>query len=373
MLTTLLTVLAMSLANAATVAQQGQQLAEHINLRDGEAITAMIDVEGLARTAIKDLELSANEQRGFIEGFVEKRDQVSNNLLAGFTGKSTAKLLRSTRVGSGYQHLLRFDFADEQGASQGFGYVRFECNGEGKITDWFDYAVGLKSSDAIGRLAAGIFGARSSIRAWFGVSQIDPKALAAFERFVHAIAEKKPSLAYEEMAGLPTMFKKTQLYATYRVMLAQQINDATYRASLEELAAHFGNEPTLQFLLIDHFFHTKRIDRAVRAIETFEDNVIKDAATSVLKCNAYLEDAKPMLALAACETAVNAEPELTLAWDSLLGVTAATNDSAVFIDVVERYEKVLVHPLNADSIADLPEYSWLKRDRRFKKWARARR
>jgi tetratricopeptide (TPR) repeat protein len=353
--------------------KHGQTIADMLNQRNSAALAQMIDAQSLGRTAIAPLELSESDQQNFIKGFVTGRSSMADNLLRAFTGKSSALVLRSKQVHAGSEHLLRFDFADDQGGSLGFGYVRFELNSKGQITDWFDYVQGLKTSDGIRRMAAGLFSNQSTVRAWLGLSKIDAATLAAFQRFTGALAKKQIKLAYQEMENLPGVYKKTQQYATHRVTLAQQIDEATSRASLEELAAGFGNEPSLQFLLIDHFFYTKQFSRAVRAVEIFEGNVSKDGATAALKCNAYLADEQAKQALAACEAAVKVEPTLALAWDSLLGVTAAMKDRARFINVFERYEKALGYALDADAMAELPDYTWLKRDRSFKKWARGRR
>jgi hypothetical protein len=354
--------------NKSDLTQQGQLIANAFNQHDVAALTEMIDIESLGSSAIEGLTLSDAQRSGFLSGFVESGSQISKNVLVRFTGKSTAQLLRSKKVGNGSEHLLRLDFADERGASQGFGYVRFELNETGHIADWFDYSLGVKSSASVRNLAASLFSSPSLARTWLGVAKIDQKALDAFARFTGAMVQKQPKLAYEAMQNLPVAFKKTQEYATYRVVLGQQIDEASYRAGLEQLADYFSGKPNPPFMLIDHFFYTKQYDRAVQTIDDFEASVIKDGATSVLKCSANLVAEKSTEALAACETAVRIEPKLTLAWMTLLRVSAMTRDSAVFINAFERYEKALGDTMNAGVFANLSEYAWLQTDRRFVKW-----
>ena len=95
--------------------------------------------------------------------------------------------------------------------------------------------------------------------------------------------------AYLEMEKLPAAISDSRVMLVQRASLAsEQVTTPAYRKMLARLEQLHGNDPAAAFMLLDHYFFAKDLDKCLRAITTIESRVGVDSMTQMLRSNIYM-------------------------------------------------------------------------------------
>lgn len=359
---------------ASTPSKTVQRLVTALNERDAAELQDLIDIDALAERAIRGIDFSEDELSIVMRGMRQARDRVSGNVLAMLRQhNSRVRHLRTEDRGTAKIVLLRFDYVDDKGAPAGTDYVEYELGVDGRIADWYSYVQAERVSEVTGRLLALAMPREGLLAKVFGITQVDSELTLLLRRIQEEQRAGDFVAAYESLGELPVALRETRLWATMRVSVATSANDELRRESLRHLFENFGNDPDLQFLLIDYYFENDQFAAMVAGLESFERSVVEDEVTSKLRCLGEIRLTRWKQARDACLRSLEIEPAQEGTWWMLADIGRQTGDADLVLTTLAGYERQFEVQFNPDLLVEDEAYAWLKSKPEFKKWAALRR
>ena len=354
----------------ADVAETGQAIAEALNKRDVEALMRQLDVDAVVRLATKDLGLGQEDRdrvrRGLPNGL---RGNIATSLKAMEAGKGGAKYLRAgSREGRTFA-LVRYDLGD-----QGIDYVEYYLTPGFKVEDWYVHSVASLYSAAARFDLATMLKTDSMLYAIFG-SKITTKAdIKPFTDLRAQLNAQDFAGAYRTLESFPEGYRKSRQWALMRVTYGGRIDEQTHRAALRVLARDFGNDPQLQFMLVDHYFFEQQFDRALGAITALEKAVGgEDGATANLRGSVLIAAKRYNDAAAACRRGMQIESDHKAPFWCLVTVGLTTNNGKVAVEGLKAYERAFDVEFNLNELAALADYKQIAATPEFVAWRKSRR
>jgi hypothetical protein len=266
--------------------------------------------------------------------------------------------------------LVRIDYASEEG---GFDYVEYYLSPANKVVDWYTHSRGSRASTSMRLAMASMLKKDSMLGAILGVKTINDAEVKRFREFNSAIAAGDLPKAYRALDGLPESYRQTRDWAMLRASIAGY-DERTYRAALEHLANNFGNDSSVQFMLIDHYYYQERFDLAYKAVTVFETSVGgEDAVTNFLKCSSLISWQRYDDAVRACRRGIELEADFQPAYWGVVTAGLQSRNPKVALSGLSAYEKAFSMEFDADKLAQLDEYRDLGRTPEFAAWAKTRR
>jgi tetratricopeptide (TPR) repeat protein len=352
------------------VAATGEAIAQALNQRDVEGILRLMDTDAVTRLVFKDLGLSASDrepiQRGFLRGL---RNSVDLGVRTMDGSKGSAKYLRSgTREGKPFA-LVRYDLGDE-----GIDYVEYHLTPARKVEDWYAHSMATRYSTAARLGLATTLKTNSMLFGLFGTRMTTQADVKPFTDLRNHLQAQDFAKAYKVLEDFPESFRKTRQWALVRVTYGGRIDDATHRAALRYLAANFGKERDLQFMLIDHYFFEQQFDRALEALSALERAIGgDDGATANLRGNILIGAKRFDEAGKACRRGMAVEPDHKAAYWCLVTVGIGTKSGKIAVEGLKAYEKAFSVEFDLKKLALRKEYKEIARTSEYAAWAKGRR
>jgi hypothetical protein len=352
----------------------GQRLADIINERDSAAFAALIDIGTLSERVVDGLELSAHDRAGFLKGFRKGGQQLAGSSMQQFTHKhAIARLVKSIATVRGSDQIVRVELRTPDDEADGYDYMQFELDHSGRILDWISHAQGARTSDMMRRVSATMIADDSLLASLFGITRIDTDVQGVIAQFGKQMRALDYAGAYATLERMPSGFRDSVDWASLRVTMASNIDEATYRASLEHLAQRHGDLPNLQFLLIDHYHYRGEQQKVLASVEAFERAVVEDGVTNVLKCSSAQQAGNVAAAIGHCERSLALEPDAENTWWLLVALALEQRDAPRVLDTLSGYEQQFAMQFDPARLLQLEGYEWLAGDAAFDAWAQARR
>lgn len=142
--------------------------------------------------------------------------------------------------------------------------------------------------------------------------------------------------------------KKERVVVRLNLQMTAAWNDRARRGrAVESVAANFPDDPLFSQPLIEFFIATNQFERAITEVETLQKGLaIVDGATESLKATAAMALGEMQRAEEYALSATQAEPDLELAWWSLLRVRTAAGDyegaTEAMTQLEDRFEYLLI-------------------------------
>jgi tetratricopeptide (TPR) repeat protein len=354
----------------ATPEEIGQQVARAVNDQNAQILIELIDVGALARGAARDLDLTPQQAAKLEEGM---RGGLRANIEAGlrnFAAKQgSAKFIRTGKHAGRTYALVRVEFDAGEG---GYEYLEYYVTPAGQISDWYAHTRGALATESMRIAISSMLDKDSMLTTLFGLQSVDAKDVARFRAFSQLMAKGDYPGAYRALETLPESYRKSKDWAMLRTSLAG-FDEATYRAALEHLARNFAADPSVQFMLVDHYFYQEQFDRAYEAVVAFEAHVGEDGATNFLKCSCRLASERYDDAVRACERAIAIEPDFKSAYWGMVNLGIAANRPRVALSGLTAYEQAFGVQFDPDKLAKMESYRQLARTPEYAAWAKQRR
>jgi uncharacterized membrane protein len=352
------------------VASTGKALAAALNERDLEAVLTTMDVEAVSHLVLKGLGLSDGDREMLRKGFPKAlRNNVEIGMRTIATSKGTAKYLRSGVRDSKPYALLRYDLGD-----QGTDYVEYYLTPSGKVEDWYVHSMATLYSTSARLGLATVFKTDSMLFSIFGTRMASGADAKPFTELRTRLQAQDFAGAYRALETFPESFRKTRQWAVMRVTYGGRIGDATHRASLRYLAANFGSEADLQFMLIDHYFFEENFERALASVGALEHTVGgEDAATANLRGSILIGAKRYNDAATACRRGMALEPDHKPVYWCLVTVGIATRNGKLAVEGLKAYEKAFSMEFDLDKLGALDDYKEIAKTPEFVAWKKSRR
>jgi hypothetical protein len=360
-------------SKAPDMAAVGAQIATIINERQADALASMLDMNELGARVAGNVFENEGGRREFARGFT--RTAQANTLVHDFFAEmdrsagSSAKFMRVVTRGSETRPLVRFDYGGD-----GFEYIEFVVRSDGKgavkIIDWAPLSGGDLYSEIIGRMARILTEpAPGLIQTLLGMEHIDQKTIESMK----AIGEmrRKGDLrgAYLAMEKLPPEIADSRFILVQRASLANESHDdEAYRRTLARLEQLHGKDPAAAFVLLDHYFMSKDLEKCLQAISAIESRVGVDGMTQMVRSNIYMTVGKPQEALTFATKAIEVEPDMSTPYFTLAQSHVALGHFAEAVKVYTTLQENFGYEFTKDNFAKNEMFTKFIDSPQFKQW-----
>ena len=353
----------------------GGQLATIFNERQADALTAMLDLNGLGVRVAANVYENDKGRTEFTRGFLKTAQ--SKTLVNDFLGQldrspgSSAKYMRVVARGSESRPLLRFDYGDS-----GFEYIEFviqaDSKGTPRIVDWAPLSSGELYSEVIGRMARILTEpAPGLIQNLLGMQKIDQDTLKRMKTIAELRRKGDLRGAFQEMQKLPEQIADSRVILVQRASLASEAGDDDgYRKTLARLEKLHGNDPAAAFMLLDHYFYAKDLPKCLQAITAIESRVGVDGMTQMLRSNIYASSGMHKEAITHARKAIDSEPEMSDAYFTLAQSHVMLGQFGEAIEVYSTLQGDFGYEFTKANFAEDASYTKFVASPQFKKWLR---
>lgn len=353
----------------------GTQLTTIFNERQADTLASMLDMSALAARVAANVYDNERGRSEFVRGFTKSAQAKTlvNDFFAQLdrSPDSAARFMKVVTRGTETRPLLRFDYGDS-----GFEYIEFVVRPDAKsgvkVIDWAPLSGGELYSEAIGRMARILTDpAPGLIQTLLGMPQMDQATLKRMK----AIAElrRKGDLrgAYQEMEKLPAAIADSRVILVQRASLASEAGDDDgYRKVLARLEQLHGNDPAAAFMLLDHYFYAKNLDKCLQAITAIESRVGVDGMTQMLRANIYMTLGKHNDAVTYARKAIDIEPEMSDPYFTLAQSHVVLGQFGEAIEVYTTLQDDFGYEFTKENFAKDATFTKFIASPQFKKWLR---
>jgi tetratricopeptide (TPR) repeat protein len=351
----------------------GEQITTIINERQADALGAMLDMNALGARVAENVFENEAGRRDFARGFVKTAK--AKTLVGDFfremdrSRDSAAKFMRVVTRGAETRPLLRFDYGDD-----GFEYMEFVVRPDGKggakIVDWAPLSGGELYSQIVGRMARILSEpAPGLIQTLLGMEQIDQETLKHMKLIGEMRRQGDLRGAYRAMEQLPPAIADSRFILVQRASLANESGDeAGYRKTLARLEQLHGKDPAAAFMLLDHYFLTKDLDKCLQAITTIESRVGVDGMTQMLRSNIYMTLGKHQEAVTYARKAIEVEPDMSTPYFTLAQSHVVLGQFAEAVEVYTTLQEDFGYQFTKDGFAKNETFAKFVASSQFKKW-----
>jgi hypothetical protein len=351
----------------------GTQLMTIFNERQADTFASMLDLNALGARVAANVYESERGRSGFIRGFTQTAQ--AKTLVNDFFGTldrspdSSAKFMKVVTRGGESRPLLRFDYGDS-----GFEYIEFvvqpDAKGAVKIIDWAPLSGGELYSEVVGRMARILSDPEPGlIQSLLGLQQIDEATLKRMKSIAEMRRKGDLRGAYQEMEKLPAEIADSRVMLVQRASLASEAgDDPNYRKMLARLEQLHGNDPAAAFMLLDHYFYAKNLDKCLQAITAIENRVGVDGMTQMLRSNIYMSLGKHADAVNYARKAIAIEPDMSNAYFTLAQSHVALGQFAEAIEVYTTLQDDFGYQFSKENFAKDATFTKFIASPQFKQW-----
>lgn len=351
----------------------GRDIAESLNAQKGEVFSRAIDQDYLIKRIFRDFSRENRSLQGLREGVGRGFDQVGTSYSDSLHANGRASFIRSRFVDNTPKVLLRLYFGD-----LGVGFMELELHkaADGKILirDWYDYANGSLFSDTVRQNLLLVYSEQDGLLERFlGVGHFEQDLARQFRDLVTLARQGEHEQWFKIYGALKPEVKYSRVLLLMRTEVANASNDEKlYRAALTDLASHFGEDPTLGLMLVDHYFYEKSYDKAQQVLDRFIAHLGGDAALSNLKSSLYLAAGDYEQAIAQAQRAIAQDVNYQDAYWVLLNARISLRHYPQALEVMGQLEHTFALSFDAQELAAIPEYADFAQSAAFKQWRQGR-
>ncbi len=356
-------------AGAEAYRRAAEPIVADFNKHSPDAFTGALDKEAIVEKAVGSILDDSKDSASFRTGLGRGVERVGQQIVASMPKDGYAKLLRiEARAGEGHC-LVRFGYGDN-----GYGYMdwvlRADKQGRLRVVDWFDFSTGQHYTDSLRQISALLAPNPTMLGKIFDIASGKTERTKQVVPMLQALAKHEYGKSYEIFVALDEDLKRNRILSVMAVNAANRSqNDGYYRAALAHLDKYHGGEPTLVFLLIDHYFYTKQYGKLLRAIDSFEKYVgVEDAALLGMKANSYLMNGDTDHAIDAANRGARIEPELASNYWILVTAYNKTRRYDKLIDTAGRLRRQFGLNVTPAAFEKDPEYKEFVRSAEFRRW-----
>ena len=284
--------------------------------------------------------------------------------------------------------LIQFEFEDGQGRAcvrfaypnHNFQFHRFELRhdrrGRLKISDWFDSNKGLTFSALMGEELLTAKPTKEATRRLLSIETPSDLQLFQATELLKAIRDHDAPRFFDIYNEFDDQLKKVPWIAKNAVFMAHDLKDIDrFARTLEIFADVFADDPDMALLLSDYYLIVQDYERALTALQRFEQHFAVNEGALPAKSSAIalaagkLEEAETFAVAATTN-----EPQVELGWWSLLRVRTAAKDYQGALVALTYLEDNFGHRLDARKLRrdKFRAFTKLASSQEFKDWRAGR-
>lgn len=333
----------------------------------------MIDLDALGERVLEGLDLNAADKLRYLAGLRLQYASLGHSVALQMRAQRGAKasFVRALPRAEGAAFMVRIDTRDAQN-NVGHGYLEVEINDAGRIVDWYDHAAALSMSRQLRFTAGSMLTTAQIARLLLGGSDESTDSASKLKDLVAALQGGDFAGAYEALVGMPETMQQRRELATLRVALSRYVGMDAYRSKLAAVADRHGDDPQLQFVLIDHYLLSGDLERALVAIEGTASVIGNDQVMESNRCTVYQAMGRKADAIAACDRAIALDPSFDTPRWTRVRIGVETQDAELAVASLSGAEQASGTRIDAGRLGRNDFYAWLVEQPEWAPWATER-
>jgi hypothetical protein len=295
---------------------------------DGAKVDPLIDGENLIRRAIQKSTVKGSMRDGIAKGM--RSNSVGRMLCQGWGADATYTLLRIREVDGQPRPLFRLISDDavnyhelELGKSRSDHRVR--------VVDVRIFASGDLLSESLTQM---LDQAAATMK-----SGADPADFRRTGQELRDARERGDNVeARRLLSTLPEPMRRSKPMRLAELMIASDLDEATYADIMEKYRHDFPDDPSGDVLAIDYFYLKKDMTQTLAAVDRLDQLVGGDPYLAVLRANAHLLEPTPEHLAEAerwARKATTAEPTNENGWWTLAAILLQRGDHTAVVAVAD--------------------------------------
>lgn len=329
---------------------------EALNNGDIDALNSSIDLAALGNKVAQQMFSKKSDISDFMTGFnsaVNKRRMAGNLFYAVLQQEFFAQYIRVLNEDGARRPLVRIDYA-----TGGHEYIILYVTPQQKIEDAFLATSGKLLSDTLLQTTSMMISPNKSMFGnLFGGMKIDKELMNDFKRIGQLRQAGEIQKAYDLINQLPDEIKNQRVMVDLSIILSQSLSDDEYKKQLKRLATYFGDDPTTQFMLVDHHVLTGDLKSTLNALQNVTQRFGYDGAMADLIANVYFEMEQNTDAIEAAKRGIEVEPSFEGPYWTLLGIHLQTNNFNGVANALTLIQSALGYQFTAESLAAEPGFA----------------
>ena len=225
-----------------------------------------------------------------------------------------------------------------------FSYHAYELtvasNGRIGIVDWTDYYHGGLFSEAAGESFVRTLPTQQATQQLLENKNVDEGRLFQVSELLKAVRDNSHPRFFRIYDEMDEGLRNERVVVRLNLQMASTWNDRARRGrAVESVVANFPDDPLFSQPLIEFDISMNLFERAITELGTLQQGLgVVDGATESLKATAAMALGATERAEEYALSATQAEPDLELAWWSLLRVRTAAGDYAGATEAMTQLE-----------------------------------
>ncbi len=143
--------------------------------------------------------------------------------------------------------------------------------------------------------------------------------------------------------------------------------------TLSLIAEHYGDDESLQFILLDHYHYTNEHTKAITGLELMAAHMgIRDGVNWGLSSFYYQKQGDYDNAISAANKSIEQEPDVDLAYLALLGIYNEMKQFDDVVSVMKALEERFPYDFSTETLSEAPDFQDLIASQAFKDWERTK-
>jgi tetratricopeptide (TPR) repeat protein len=340
-----------------------------LNACDSSLFDSSIAWEALVARGTADLEVPEPVRTEFAGGLA--RGFTLGDEICKTISESGSYTLLNVRAVDGEPRAL-FRAVGENGLN--YHDLLLDVSGDGsvRITDLFIYSLGEWVSQTARRGFLPL------------VAQLEHGSLARMKKGENLYLDNVPKIlkiqnhyqqeeyteALAVFRSLPDELKSNRNILMLRFAVAVQLGGEEYDKAMLDLKTAFPDDPSLDLVLLDHYFNARQFDEALRIVDRIDRGVGGDPYLDFMRANLLYAAGRKSEARAAARRAVEREPGLEDPYWTLVTISLDDKDFGETAKLLDEIETAL--GLAIGDLSQIPEYSEFLESDAYDAWAASR-
>lgn len=351
-----------------TYQKAADDLAADLNRRSSKVFVNMLDFDTIVDEALQGVSFSDKDKKDFRSGMEQAKPRLGDKIVGQISESGYAKVLRVRKDGKIARALMRLDYGD-----MGYGYMDLHLQKQGKkvrIVDWYDYSLGQNYTRSLNQIVAMIAPTPTLMGRIFDIATNRKSDLDNLQKFLLAVNKQGYAEAMKIHKKLSKEAANSRMVSLILVQAASATgNDEYYREALTRLAKHHSNDPSLAFILIDHYFYKQDFNKVVSIIDSLTKEFgVQDAAQLSMKADVLVEKGDYNGAVKAARIARKLEPDLEATYWSLLSANIGARNYRDAVKAGDVLEKKFNYMLTKDNLSEDEYYQGFLNSKEFRNW-----
>ena len=333
--------------------EQFDEIVEALNDNTFKEFQAAINERALINRIFGTRVIDPDVKEAFADGFESSLQEI---FVSSFPRARTPAQQGGEIIGT----VIAFQFENGQGRAivryEGSGY-RFSYHsyeltqgrgGRLVIVDWFDYYNASWFSEDAGNALLRAMPGQAAVRALMTMPNPSEGQLFQMGELLKAVRDQNPQRYFQIYDGLDEALRQEPYFVALNFHYCRTLGDAgRINQAVEALVAAFPGDPLYSFSLVEFYIARGLYEEAITELNRFEEALgMKDGVSESFKATSAMALGDFERAQAFAVTATEVEPDLELAWWTLLRTRTAAEDYAgatvALTELEDRFGHLLI-------------------------------